>query len=719
MAIRIFYYIISAVALSNQIFPQPLSWRQLHAPVASAVTGITQLSNGEFYLSTSTLGVFKSTDNGATWSECNTGLTNLYINNIYSVNGDQLFACSGATIFKFNHPYGEWINLNAPQASYVSIIVNSAGHIIAGSNHGIFRSTNEGTTWQAATINISASCFISIQNDILFAGANSGVYKSTDNGDTWTKTGISGDHMVSDLCVDNNGDIYANVFFRGQGIYRSQNQGATWEQLNAGLINQLTTSVAVDDQGNIYAGTAEGGVFLKAFDQSSFIQINLHQVMSQVLSIYIAQDKTIYICSAGGGLFRKNQSVSEWKQANSGLPLDHSIPLGFDSNNNFYMGNYYSGFFRSTDDGNNWFPVAYYFGGSHHFSFLAHKNYILLGPTVEFAFWGMLYKSTDRGESWEYFHQGIPLIHPDYPWIQVVMDIAVNSSGDLFAALDTKGIYRRLASDTSWYYKNSDIPDTNVFSVCVDANDNVFAGYRNGYIYKSSNKGENWVESLSDIPGYTVEHMESAGEYVFAILHNWNYPHQNSSLGLYSHDNGNSWLNLNIGSLGSRINSIGFFNNNIVVGSDSDGVFISADFGENWLSASAGLSDHFIKSIIVNLDGILLCGTEKEGIYFADLTTTGVYEIDSRASTNYLEFQNYPNPFNGTSVIRYSVPQLSTVIIKVFDIIGNELETLINEKKPAGSYELTWNAKNLPSGVYFCRMSTASYNVTRKMILIK
>lgn len=81
--------------------------------------------------------------------------------------------------------------------------------------------------------------------------------------------------------------------------------------------------------------------------------------------------------------------------------------------------------------------------------------------------------------------------------------------------------------------------------------------------------------------------------------------------------------------------------------------------------------------------------------------------------------QNYPNPFNHSTKIRYSIPQTLKVVIKVFDVLGNELETLVNEEKTSGAYKLTWNASNLPSGVYFYQLKVASFVETKKMILLK
>jgi len=81
--------------------------------------------------------------------------------------------------------------------------------------------------------------------------------------------------------------------------------------------------------------------------------------------------------------------------------------------------------------------------------------------------------------------------------------------------------------------------------------------------------------------------------------------------------------------------------------------------------------------------------------------------------------QNYPNPFNPITKIKYQIPELSFVSIKVYDVLGNEITTLVNEERPAGTYELTWNATNLPSGVYFYRLQAGFFVETKKMVLLR
>ena len=88
-------------------------------------------------------------------------------------------------------------------------------------------------------------------------------------------------------------------------------------------------------------------------------------------------------------------------------------------------------------------------------------------------------------------------------------------------------------------------------------------------------------------------------------------------------------------------------------------------------------------------------------------------------SINFDLSQNYPNPFNPTTKIKYSIQQTSNVIIKVFDILGNEIEILVDEEKPAGIYEITWYAEIIPSGIYFYQLTAGNFIQTKKMVLLK
>jgi len=90
---------------------------------------------------------------------------------------------------------------------------------------------------------------------------------------------------------------------------------------------------------------------------------------------------------------------------------------------------------------------------------------------------------------------------------------------------------------------------------------------------------------------------------------------------------------------------------------------------------------------------------------------------ESRKKTN-LE-QNYPNPFNSQTTIRYEIPELSFATLRIYDVVGNEIKTLVSEEKPAGNYNTEWNAKGLPSGIYFYKIQAGNFTETKKMVLMK
>ena len=82
-------------------------------------------------------------------------------------------------------------------------------------------------------------------------------------------------------------------------------------------------------------------------------------------------------------------------------------------------------------------------------------------------------------------------------------------------------------------------------------------------------------------------------------------------------------------------------------------------------------------------------------------------------------YQNYPNPFNPTTKISYQIPEPSFVTLKVYDMLGNEIKTLVNEEKPAGEYKVNFDGKKLTSGIYLYQLKAGSYYETKKMILLK
>jgi len=81
--------------------------------------------------------------------------------------------------------------------------------------------------------------------------------------------------------------------------------------------------------------------------------------------------------------------------------------------------------------------------------------------------------------------------------------------------------------------------------------------------------------------------------------------------------------------------------------------------------------------------------------------------------------QNYPNPFNPSTTINFQIPSQSFVSLKIYDVLGNEIKTLVNKVKPAGLYDIEFDGSSLPSGIYLYKLQTPNFTQTKKMILLK
>lgn len=145
-------------------------------------------------------------------------------------------------------------------------------------------------------------------------------------------------------------------------------------------------------------------------------------------------------------------------------------------------------------------------------------------------------------------------------------------------------------------------------------------------------------------------------------------------------------------------------------------------FGEEWVNGQWISENELLR--ITNPDGIIIGFLANEiFMYYSPPTSV---ESEKNIVSGFNLLQNYPNPFNPSTTIRYEIPDRSFVTLKVYDILGNEIATLINEEKPSGIYEVEFNASNLPdgniglsSGIYFCQLQAGVFIATKKLILLE
>jgi hypothetical protein len=143
------------------------------------------------------------------------------------------------------------------------------------------------------------------------------------------------------------------------------------------------------------------------------------------------------------------------------------------------------------------------------------------------------------------------------------------------------------------------------------------------------------------------------------------------------------------------------------------------DLQELWTDAIANVNT---SGVAIGLNGLIaVAGSNKIKVY----TAGNPVSVEDELKPDGFELsQNYPNPFNPTTKIKFTISSVGTslmkfVQLKVYDILGNEVATLVNAEKPAGNYEVEFSASGLTSGIYFYKLQAGSFVETKKMILMK
>jgi photosystem II stability/assembly factor-like uncharacterized protein len=358
-----------------------------------------------------------------------------------------------------------------------------------------------------------------------------------------------------------------------------------------------------------------------------------------------------------------------------------------------------AGIFRSTDQGLNWINVSSGLISQNVFSlkYINDENILYAGTTDS-----GLYKSTDLGETW---------IYADLP--EWVADLEKSSNDYLLAVTVTDGVYRK-SSSSNWEKVSDSMVGRDVYSIFINDVADIFIG-TDAHIFKSSDNGNTWAQKDAGINNIGVF---------------WDFSTDNSG-NLYACDGGGFWTGAGRVYLssdnGENWDAVAITNRSsnsiitmppqtIYVATDS-GVYVSYDSGLSGEKINSGLTLLSTLSLEVDLNNYLYVSTAA-GVFRSINPITSVNNSDFLPASFVLS-QNYPNPFNPTTVISYQLPVSSDVELKVYDILGNEVATLVDEYKPAGSYEVEWDASHLSSGIYFYQLRTEKYIETKKMNLMR
>ncbi len=366
------------------------------------------------------------------------------------------------------------------------------------------------------------------------------------------------------------------------------------------------------------------------------------------------------------------------------------------------------GIFLSTNNGINWAQTTF----EHSVSALA-----ALGNTI-FAGAGILgvYLSTNSGTNWSQ----TSLIHYIY---------SLATSGDrIFAGTMHTGVYLSTNNGQNWMQIG--LNNQNIWSLAIsgsnpeDSGQVIFAGtYVNG-VYLSTNNGQNWTQA--GLNNKTVYSFAISGNNIFA----------GTLSGVYlSTNNGTNWAQTSLNN--QYVYSLATLGNVIFAGTRDSGVYISTNNGIGWIQKNQGFS--VIPSVYELLisNNFIFAGTDGQAGWRRQLSDIiGIQNISTEIPSAFSLEQNYPNPFNPSTKIRFSIPAVVSrpdkpgytethfrgndrVFLKVFDILGKEVATLVNESLQPGTYETSFDASNLAGGIYFYRLQSDNYVESRKMLLIK
>lgn len=676
---------------------------------------ITTISSGSFinsntgWYARSKGEISKTTDGGITWNTYK--VTNVDLNSIKFTNENTGYVCgnSGRLMKSTNGGLNwSWQNPNSNDTLVTIDFVNENTGWCAGRDFIIFTTTG-GAQWyrQYVDTNTIKPRFTVLkmydsQNGLAgaygknFNGMYAYIYRTSNGGVNWNFIDSIDGYRVYSISYVNQNIVYLS---NRSYLYKSTNAGLNWVIISSlsshyskSKIYFVNENIGWFAQYCLVLKTTNGGVNWSS--GINFGQITISDLNYSINGLYVATNK--------GLVFKTTNEGTNWKTYSINIGADLFDISIIDANNIFISGNL-GDIWKSTNGGENW---QIKFRDS--ISDVNGPYFVNLNTGFICSANRFLFKSTNAGENWLRIGNMLPHdVHGMY----------CKDENNIWVVGDSGMIMKTTNSGIYWENKSLNPP---YFIYGLKENNNTLfiqSFGQAGGLYKSTNQGNNWI----NIP---LDSLEIPFNLNFLNYQTgWVTPTR-ENIFFKTYDGGNTWVKYNRSTEYFILNSC-FVNENTgyaVTTVFNKGLIKTTNSGFNWFICSTFVNNNQVTQNVVffneNTGWVvgyqgLICKTTNAGSTFITLNNQNI-------ANGYSLSQNYPNPFNPNTSIKFKVEGRKFTRLVVYDILGKEVDVLVNEKLCAGEYEATFDGTNRSSGIYFYSLYADGKLIdTKKMVFLK
>lgn len=438
------------------------SWNAVNANYTNALA-----VSGSNVFALNTSGVVLSTDNGKSWNSVNDGLpANSYVTALAASATDVFASTYGGGVYRSSDNGTTWTSLETDSTDRCySLVVNGTNLFLGTEDLGVFLSTDNGTTWSGTNLTNIAIQAIAVSGTNFFAGTVNAIFVSTDNGSTWTaandgSTGLPNDTVRSVIFSDTNLFAASN-----DGVYLSMNNRTSWTPANSGLPGLV--QCFADSGGNIFAGT-NSGVFLSSDNGATWVPVNSGLTSLNVQSIAVSGGD-VYAGTLGAGVYLSTNNGTNWTAVNSGLTDLNITGLALGSTA-LFAATSNDGVFQSPLSAIRWTPCD---------SGITNTPVKAIAASDSVVFAAMdtsIYFSTNSGANWSSAATGMP---SDTRVRCFAVDSIGGAANYVFAGTNGKGVFVSIDTGKTWSGFNIGMSHTTVLSLVIN-NNTLFAGTDRG-----------------------------------------------------------------------------------------------------------------------------------------------------------------------------------------------------------------------------------------------